>query len=765
MADVIIYEHANFQGRSQVLAKDRYDDAAGQLSFGNDTISSLQVPPGLVARLYEHYHFQGRYVDIREDTPAVNQFWNDRTSSIVVYGEDEQPPFTKEVMIFEHANYGGKSQILGRGKYDTAQIAIGNKTLSSALVPTGMVLRLYEQASFGGAFTEIRGDTPAVSLDWNDRTSSIVVDEEGMPSITSWMRLEPRSRNVEMNTSLQARIYDPLWLLARQWQMGEFQGEDNGSPVMARWRAEAARLSRFHSGAIPPNTRVNAPNYDGSRLPLETLVERETVRPPSGPSVPPGKLRLAAQAGQHFLRMLNGQPMSKDYREGFIRRYPFPALTPDQHAALDSETLNFFGLMALRVPDARALYTAFHSTSPGEIFIEPALEIAPGDLAEVEKTARLWMLWFETLFSEPEGLNPSWLPERMEYAFSVATRLSDREHVLTAQEYSEGHLDWYAFDENAGVTIGAASDPASREITCTVIPAPVSFRGMPTARFWEFEDAQVDFGRVDAGPTDLGRMLLVEFALAYGNDWFVIPVELEVGSLYRSRSFVITDTFGVRTLIKPSSELGPPHSAWRMFQHSYLRGSGIHVPESNLFFLPPSLLQSLESRPLEEVLFLRDEMANLVWGVERVIESSAEQSLNRFETYLEQKRRRGQESAPEPGPGAETLRYRLTTEIPDYWVPLLPVKTEKGLRLQRGAVLNTQGSPEPVHALGRILESGHELSVFEEEVPREGVRVTRSYQYTRWIDGSSHLWIGRRKGIGRGEGSSGLQFDSLDAKD
>ena len=36
---------------------------------------------------------------------------------------------------------------------------------------------------------------------------------------------------------------------------------------------------------------------------------------------------------------------------------------------------------------------------------------------------------------------------------------------------------------------------------------------MPAARFWEFEDAQVDFGSVDAGPTDLARMLLVEFAL------------------------------------------------------------------------------------------------------------------------------------------------------------------------------------------------------------------------------------------------------------
>ena len=56
-----------------------------------------------------------------------------------------------------------------------------------------------------------------------------------MPSITSWMRLEPLSRNAEMNSSLQARIYDPLWMLARQWQLGEFQGEDNGSPVMARF--------------------------------------------------------------------------------------------------------------------------------------------------------------------------------------------------------------------------------------------------------------------------------------------------------------------------------------------------------------------------------------------------------------------------------------------------------------------------------------------------------------------------------------------------
>src|SRR5262249_61698029 len=98
-----------------------------------------------------------------------------------------------------------------------------------------------------------------------------------MPSINSWIRLETRCRNVEMTTSLQARIYDPLWLLARQWQLGEFQAEDNGSPVIASWRAETARLTRYHSGPIKPNT-ISAPAFE-RELPLETLVERETIRP------------------------------------------------------------------------------------------------------------------------------------------------------------------------------------------------------------------------------------------------------------------------------------------------------------------------------------------------------------------------------------------------------------------------------------------------------------------------------------------------------
>ena len=97
----------------------------------------------------------------------------------------------------------------------------------------------------------------------------------------------------------------------------------------------------------------------------------------------------------------------------------------------------------------------------GAIVIAAALQIAPADLAEVERAARLWLQWFETLFNEPATANPAWLPERLEYAFSVATRLTDGECILTAQEYSDGHLDWYAFDSNPEVTLGAAADNAA----------------------------------------------------------------------------------------------------------------------------------------------------------------------------------------------------------------------------------------------------------------------------------------------------------------
>jgi hypothetical protein len=40
--------------------------------------------------------------------------------------------------------------------------------------------------------------------------------------------------------------------------------------------------------------------------------------------------------------------------------------------------------------------------------------------------------------------------------------------------------------------------------------------------------------------------------------------------------------------------------------------------------------------------------------------------------------------------------------------------------------------------------------------------VARHWQLARWIDGATLVWQAYRKQVGRGEGSSGLRFDSLE---
>jgi hypothetical protein len=593
-----------------------------------------------------------------------------------------------------------------------------------------------------------------------------------MPSITSWTRIEPHTRNAEMNISVQARIYDPLWMLARQWQVGEFQGEDSGTPIMARLRADVSRLTRYFAGPIAPNTKVTAPTFDAKVTPLEAMVERERVR--SLPAAKGEKLRLAVEIAQHFFRLLDQQPIAsanrENYRGSFKRKYPFPALTTAERGALDAESLAFFDLVSGRVPDGRLLYAqlraALHPSGGGTGAVPPDLQIAPEDVPKVQNAAESLFQWFETLFSEPGRFPTAWVPERMEYAFSVATRLSDGECTLTAQEYFDGHLDWEDFSINAEVSLGAANDKAITQTTTTVIPAPVNFRGAPASRFWEFEDAQVEYGAISTGPADLPHMLLIEFANSFGNDWFVIPVELEIGSLCRTRSLVVIDTFGVRTLIKSNSESGLPHSAWRMFQLSFqrLQGSEPVTPASNLFFLPPALAKDIEGKPVEEVLFLRDEMANMAWGVERLVESSIEQPVNRYETAARL------DSSSQSLMSADGIPvYCLASPIPEHWTPLLPVQTDAttgAIRLVRGAVLKLDGSQPVVRSQGRVLnpDGKPSLDIYEEEVPREGARVTRSYQLARWLDGSTHLWMGRRKQVGRGEGSSGLRFDTAEER-
>jgi hypothetical protein len=74
-----------------------------------------------------------------------------------------------------------------------------------------------------------------------------------------------------------------------------------------------------------------------------------------------------------------------------------------------------------------------------------------------------------------------------------------------------------------------------------------------------------------------------------------------------------------------------------------------------------------------------------------------------------------------------------------------------------------EGLPEhgtPIRGTGRLLTGTDHRMLFDAEIPREGVRVQRVPMLSRRSDGSYDLWTARRVSIGRGEGRSGLAFDS-----
>src|SRR5439155_24932816 len=114
----------------------------------------------------------------------------------------------------------------------------------------------------------------------------------------------------------------------------------------------------------------------------------------------------------------------------------------------------------------------------------------------------------------------------------------------------KGRLDWYNFNidrshRTLGTVSGAASDPQSSSVQ-SLIPVPIVYDGMPNTRWWTFEDCRVNFGAVSPATTDLGKLMFLEFGLVYANDWFLIPLTVDAGSLAGVRGMAVTTVFGER---------------------------------------------------------------------------------------------------------------------------------------------------------------------------------------------------------------------------
>jgi len=599
-----------------------------------------------------------------------------------------------------------------------------------------------------------------------------------LPAVVHWNRLEGRPRSDDLTRSVRAEVRDPLWMLARQWQFGELTGDDAGTPIRAKLAAQVARVGSLALGNGP------AQPYDGTR-PLEPLVERAAIEP---------DLMMSLHIGQRWRSMLAQQfGVISALGDEFIARFGVapPGVGTRDLAALQLATHRRELALRLaaggRAIDGAAVLAAARSAraagqAPSDAFAARGVPVAGDEPALDALADELIAMFGERFVSQPAPSDTeAWVPDRLEHDFSLAVPDgAQRATTLVAHEYAGGHLDWYAFDASQPKVVPGAAVLEQR--TASFVPTPARFAGAPAPRFWEFEDSQVGFGLTTASKTDIVKLLLANFALATSNDWFIVPLRVRTGALVDLRGIVVTDNFGLNTLVEPTATR---HGAlglagqWGMWTLSRDGAPGQIDPR---LFLAPGLAATQEASPIDEVVFLRDEMANLVWAVESTIPDplgGSRDARAAARQLREQIRGAYPVLAEVPNVPAEVLlRYQLMGTVPENWIPLVAVR----LAGQVTASAFLQGAMPRVPALEPALDGdgtailGHQVVlprggvlerspveqpnlIREEELLRGGAVVTRSYQQSRWTDGSTTTWLGRRKRNGRGEASSGLAFD------
>jgi hypothetical protein len=568
-------------------------------------------------------------------------------------------------------------------------------------------------------------------------------------------------------------------MLTKQWQMGEFKADDAGSPVLAKMHMATTRLTKYSADGNPPQLFTN-------ETPLEAQVERRPIPLFCGEQVISLDIRLLL--GRHWLKLLKKELLGHLSGE-FIREYglapPDPADRADVMVCAHQSAWQKFAAMAGHCVDGGKLLLHLkshptHHASDG--IASSAAEKVVIEVLEVE-----FRRWFEELFYQPpDAANEAWLPERLEYQFACSAPEKDAEKVLTAEEYYHGHLDWYNFSiDQTRRTLGPINDPnpvdVRKTITRSFMPNPVAFAGMPQSRWWRFEDGRTNFGDIKPDTTDLNKLILMEFGLVYANDWFMLPVTVPTGSIVSVSGLVITNVFGERFWIEPAGK-GSDEDPRRWTMYTMNVAGHADVPADAAMLVAPTIPLTLEGKALEEVYLMRDEVANMVWGVETRIAlpngepvPGREAGLQLQQHYQRIVQQEGGGTTPPPAvePSA-VMRYLLMKGVPENWIPFIPVHKDndrREIQLQRASMPRLiEGDMKPIERIKprtSLLRAGLSATprapyfIFEEEVPRAGVRVRQSFQRTRWYGGKVITWLGVQKQAGRGEGASGLAFDQL----
>lgn len=606
-----------------------------------------------------------------------------------------------------------------------------------------------------------------------------VFDKYMLPGITLWNRLEARPRADDFDRALKAEVRDPLWMLTKQWQMGEFRGEDAGSPAFAKVQLATTRITKYQAAK-------NAVQTYNDEVPLEAKVEQKKLQFEQGGRKTSLDIRLLM--GRQWLKLIKEN--HNTFRGKYIGLYPFevPDAEDKSHATTVAHPEAWQVSMAIagRSMDGYAFYkylkeNAAHKASDN---------VSESGVPDLDKLGEKFVNWYEELFLQPEEeLNNAWDPSRMEYAFAVSAPEGNAEKTMVADEYYHGHLDWYNLDvapknrELATDETGTLPQEVQSRETFSFFPVPVSFDGMPDTRWWKFEDGRVNFGDIKPDTTDVNKLLFMEFGLVYANDWFIVPVTLPAGSIAVIRGLSVTNVFGEKLWIEAAGKgLDEDWKRWNMFALS--RKGEQREPADNSLLVLPTVEKIQQGKPLEEVFFLRDEVANMVWAIEKKIPLStgspkqggeaADELRGFYQKILDKSVVSGSVEEFKPEYQAK-IRYEIMNSVPENWIPFIPVHmpgSNREIQLQRASMPRIlknadPGKAEKIKPRTQLLREGLDRQlvevymIHEEEVPRAGLRVFQNFQRARWYNGKVINWFGAGKQTGRGQGHSGLAFDRI----
>lgn len=177
-APVQVFQHCNYDGWSASFTTTGNVSRAQIVSAGgvDNDASSIRVAPGYKVTLFDGDGQTGAWTVLTADnTCLVGAGFNDVLSSMRIEG-----PGGAGVVFFQHVNYGGEAgQALAPGSYTLADLqarGVPNDWASSARIPPGRTVTLYQHDNFQGTSWTLTGDTASLvtlSPNANDQLSSV----------------------------------------------------------------------------------------------------------------------------------------------------------------------------------------------------------------------------------------------------------------------------------------------------------------------------------------------------------------------------------------------------------------------------------------------------------------------------------------------------------------------------------------------------------------------------------------------------------------